>query len=36
VVLPESVMTRAVRIDLLDGVAGHEWSIHEANVYAVD
>ena len=36
VVLPEAVRTRAVRIELLDGVAGHEWAIQEAAVYAVE
>jgi hypothetical protein len=36
VLLPEAVAARALRIDLLDGVAGHEWAIHEASVFSAD
>ncbi len=36
VVLARPARTRAIRIDLLDGVAGHAWSIHEATVWALD
>lgn len=34
-VLPEPTVTDAVRIELLDGVAGREWVIHEVNVWAL-
>jgi hypothetical protein len=35
-VLPEPVPTFALRMQLLDGVAGHEWSINEATVWVAD
>ena len=35
-VLPEPVLTTGLKIQLLDGVAGHEWTIGEATVYVAD
>ncbi|MFI5308205.1 MAG: hypothetical protein ACHQ53_12670 [Polyangiales bacterium] len=36
VVLPQPVLTDGIRIELLDGVAGHAWSMHEAKVFVTD
>jgi hypothetical protein len=36
VVLPEPVATYALRVQLLDGVAGHEWAINEATVWVAE
>jgi hypothetical protein len=36
IVLPQPMLGRAVRISLLDGVAGQEWAIHEAALWALD
>jgi hypothetical protein len=33
VVLPQPIVGRAVRVTLLDGVAGHEWTISEMSLY---
>jgi hypothetical protein len=35
VVLPEPVLTRGLRIELLDTVAGRKWAMHEATVWAM-
>jgi hypothetical protein len=35
-VLPEPVSTYALRMQLLDGVAGHEWSINETTVWVAE